>query len=303
MLANAREFWITDWGIIVTQGNSKQLAAAILAASLFLATSGCGRKAEGQVLAVVNGDEVTVDELNAEIKVTPLPPTMDKKLAHRYILQQIVERKLLAQTAIDQGFDRDPAYIIEQRRMNEDLLVEMFAKKAADAISVPDTKTVDAFIAANPIMFEQRTRYALSQLTFDLPSDPARLKILESAQDMATVKSQLSSLGIAFQEGSGTMDSGIVDAQTMTKILQNKSEPFIAPAGNKVIVSVIIGEQKTPLSGEQARPFAAQALRAKQLEEVGRTRVTEAKAAAKLQYQAGYEPLSDGKAPTTAAKK
>jgi peptidyl-prolyl cis-trans isomerase C len=289
--------------MIVKQGKTKHLVAALLASSLLFATSGCGRKAEGQVLAVVNGDEITVDELNAEIKVTPLPPTMDKKLAHRFVLQQIVERKLLAQTAIDQGFDRDPTYIIEQRRMNEDLLVEMFAKKAADAISIPDAKAVDAFIAANPIMFEQRTRYALSQVTFDLPADPARLKVLESAQDMATVKSQLSGLGIAFQEGSGTMDSGIVDSQTMAKILQNKSEPFIAPAGNKVIVSVIVGEQKTPLSGEQARPFAAQALRAKQLEEVGRTRVTEAKAAAKLQYQAGYEPLSDGKAAAKPAAK
>jgi peptidyl-prolyl cis-trans isomerase C len=293
----------TDWGTTVKQGKSNKVAVAILAATLLLATSGCGRKATGQVLAVVNGDEITVDELNAEIKVTPLPPTMDKKLAHRYVLQQIVERKLLAQTAIDQGFDRDPAYVIEQRRMNEDLLVELFAKKAADAIPVPDTKAVDAFIAANPIMFDQRTRYILSQVTFDLPADPARLKILESAKDMATVKAQLSSLGIAFQEGTGSMDSGIVDSQTMAKILQNKSEPFIAPAGAKVIVSIIVGENKTPLSGEQARPFAVQALRAKQLEETGRTRVTEARAAAKLQYQPGYEPLSDGKAAAPTAKK
>jgi peptidyl-prolyl cis-trans isomerase C len=298
-----QKFLETDWGTIVKQGKLKRLSMALLATSLFVATSGCGRKAEGQVLAVVNGDEITVDELNAELKVTPLPPTMDKKLAHRFVLQQIVERKLLAQTAIDQGFDRDPAYVIEQRRMNEDLLVEMFAKKAADAISIPDAKAVDAFIAANPIMFDQRTRYALNQVTFDLPSDPARLKILESAQDMATVKAQLASLGIAFQEGTGTMDSGIVDPQTMTKILQNKTEPFIAPAGSKVIVSIIAGEQKTPLTGEQARPFAAQALRAKQLEEIGRTRVTEAKAAAKLQYQTGYEPLSDGKAAAAPAKK
>ena len=79
-----------------------KIAYVSLVAAL-LVTSGCGKKATGQVVAVVNGDEITLDELNAELNNVNLPPSADKKLAMRQLLQQVIDRRLLAQTAKEQG--------------------------------------------------------------------------------------------------------------------------------------------------------------------------------------------------------
>ncbi len=287
----------------MTNSTIKSVVASVLAVALMGGLSGCSKKATGQVVAVVNGEEITVDELNAELKLASLPPTMDKKLAMRFLLQQIVERKLLAQTAKDQGFDRNPAFVLEQRRMNEDMLVRMFAKKTADTIPVPDAAAVSAFMASNPQMFGSRTRYKLEQLTFDLPADPSRLKALEPAKTMAEIKTILTGLGISFQPSTGSMDSGVVDPTALKQILARKSEPFVAPAGNKVVVSLITGEEPMTVEDSAKSQIAVQAIRSKALDELGRARFNEAKTAAKIEYQPGYEPPPAPKGQATAAAK
>ena len=45
-------------------------ALAIGAAALLLSLSACEKKAEGQVVAVVNGDEITAQEVNGELGAT-----------------------------------------------------------------------------------------------------------------------------------------------------------------------------------------------------------------------------------------
>ena len=138
--------------------SSLRTATYIGLVAALLATTGCGKKATGQVVAVVNGEEITLDELNSELNGVNLPPNADKKLAMRQLLQQVIDRRLLAQSAKEQGLDKDPTFITQQRRMTEDLLVSMYAKKSADTIPVPTASEIDKYIASHPMAFASRTR-------------------------------------------------------------------------------------------------------------------------------------------------
>ncbi len=266
-----------------------KVAYVSLVAAL-LVTSGCGKKATGQVVAVVNGDEITLDELNAELNSVNLPPSADKKLAMRQLLQQVVDRRLLAQTAKEQGLDRDPAYVTQQRRMNEDLLVRMYAKKSADAIPVPTAAEIDKYIAEHPLVFGSRTRYKLDQIRFEMPADPSKLKSLESDHSMDAIMARLTSMGIKFQRGSSALDSGSVAPAALKQVTSlPPGEPFITPAGRQIAVSVITGTEPLPVPEAQVRPLAVQALRNEALTKIGESRLKEARAKGKIEYQAGYE--------------
>lgn len=270
--------------------NKKILSSSALLAVL-LVTSACQKKAEGQVVAVVNGEEITLNELNAEIAELNLPANADKQAARAQILQKMIDRRLLAQSAKEAGIDRDPNFISQERRMDEQLLVSMYGKKAMDTVPVPSASQIDKFVAEHPAMFADRTRYALNQLQFDVPSDPTRLKELESAHSLEEIASRLNAMGIKFEQGKGALDSAVVPDQVMARINSLPAgEPFIIPQGGKVVVNVVTGTEKVALPADKARPIAAQAIRAQSLNKIGEDRLKEAKAKAKVEYQTGYEP-------------
>ena len=83
----------------------------IIAVGLALVISGCNKKAEGQTVAVVNGEEITAAELNAELSNAKAPPGLDKKDVRSRVLQQMIDRRLLAQQATKDGVEKSPDFL------------------------------------------------------------------------------------------------------------------------------------------------------------------------------------------------
>ena len=274
-------------------------ARLALAGAAFIALHACSSEPTGQVVAVVNGEEITQQELNAEIAELPAPPIGDKEAIRRQILQQIIDRRLMAQVAKEDGLDRDPMYVIRERRLKEELLVQMYGVKTADTVRVPDAASVKKYLADNPGKFSQRTAYLVDQISFDFPSDQKILKALEADKSLADVEETLRSFKIDYSKGANSMDSGNIPTPVLNQILALPAgEPFIIPMQGKVVVSVITGRQPVPTTEQQASPMAAQTMRAESIGKVLRTRLDEAKAKANISYQDGLAPL----AKKTAAK-
>lgn len=267
-------------------------ARLALVGAAFIALQACSSEPTGQVVAVVNGEEITQQELNAEIAELPAPPVGDKEAIRRQILQQIIDRRLMAQVAKEDGLDRDPMYVIRERRLKEELLVQMYGVKTADTVRVPDASSVKKYLADNPGKFSQRTAYLVDQISFDFPSDPKILKALEADKSLADVEETLKSFKIDYAKGANSMDSGNIPTPVLNQILALPAgEPFIIPMQGKVVVSVITGRQPVPTTEQQASPMAAQTMRAESIGKVLRTRLDEAKAKANITYQDGLAPL------------
>jgi peptidyl-prolyl cis-trans isomerase C len=267
-------------------------ARLALAGAALISLQACSSEPTGQVVAVVNGEEITQQELNAEIAELPAPPVGDKEAIRRQILQQIIDRRLMAQVAKEDGLDRDPMYIIRERRLKEELLVQMYGVKTADTVRVPDAASVKKYLAENPGKFSQRTAYLVDQISFDFPSDQKILKALEADKSLADVEETLKSFKIDYSKGANSMDSGNIPTPVLNQILALPAgEPFIIPMQGKVVVSVITGRQPVPTTEQQASPMAAQTMRAESIGKVLRTRLEEAKAKANISYQDGLAPL------------
>jgi EpsD family peptidyl-prolyl cis-trans isomerase len=206
----------------------------------------------------------------------------------------MIDRRLLVQAAKEAGLDRDPTYLTQERRMQEQLLVSMYGKKTMDTIKVPDTASLDRYISTHPSAFGNRQRFKLDQLIIDMPADPKRLKELESAHTLQDVAARLTGMGIPFTRGVGALDTATIAPQVLQRIQAlPPGEPFIVPNGGKLVVSVISGSEPITLSSEQTRQIAAQAMRNEELSKLGQARLQEAKAKAKIEYQPGFEVKPD----------
>lgn len=253
--------------------------------------AGCDKKASGQVAAVVNGEEITLQELNAELQGVPTPSGANAKALQQAALQRIVERRLLAQEARKDGVDKTPDYLIRSRQLEDGLLVQLLGRNAERGAEVPSTKEVDNYIKANPALFENRTVYALDRIQFPMPANVQQLKTLEDAHSMDAVQAKLRELGIQFKRDAGRMDSAQLGQELSNRIAAlPPGEPFVLPEGGAVTVAVITGTSKQPISPEQARPLAVQVMRNNQVRSTLQQRLKAAQTAAKIEYQPGFAP-------------
>lgn len=263
----------------------------------------CGDKApEGQVVATVDGKEVTLPELNAEAQAANVPDGADKKQVLPVILQRVIDRKLLVKVAQEKGIDKSADYLVQKRRMEELLLAEMAAKQQVSALAVPTSAEVDKFMADNPAMFAGRTRYQLQQIVFPRPNDVKVLQQLQPANSMAEVAAVLTKLGIKFQQGTDVLDSAAVPAEIMARIKSlPPTEPFVLPKGPFLTVNTIVGSQPVAIEPAQAKQMAVEALRQQRAAKSLDDTVKAARSAAKIEYKEGFAPPAPGAAPKPGA--
>lgn len=268
--------------------------AAIAGLSLFL--SACGSKATGQAVAVVNGEEITIGELNSELAFANVPPSADKKKVMPQLLQQIIDRRLLAQRASEQGVDKSPDFLNQERRLREGLLLSLASKRQADSIKIPDQRTIDAFIAANPSMFQNRSILSLDQLQFPPPVNDAQIARIKTGRTIEQLAAVLTASGLPFVRTDAQLDTGTVPPAIMKQIdALPAGEPFIVPISGKMYASVITGRRPANATVEENRRIAAEAIRRQSLETSFASQLKQLRGAAKIEYQDGYAPTKAAK--------
>jgi EpsD family peptidyl-prolyl cis-trans isomerase len=282
--------------------------ALLLMATAALALAGCeklgiggGGEPKGQVVATLDGQEITVLEVNAELAGTPIPPSMSRRKAERLALENIVTRRMLAKAAEERELDKKPEFLLQERRAEEQLRVQALARDIASKVITPTRDEADKFISENPYLFANRTFFILDQIQFLRPANIDKLG-LEGATTMAEVEQILTANKIPFRRQPASLDSlGANPAfvKEVTNVLAKKPDelfmfatrPQGAPAP-VVLVNQVKDTNLQPFTGDKAREFAVNFLRNERIQnalkaEVDRQKKTQAE---RVKFQEGWAP-------------
>lgn len=265
------------------------LLGGVLTAALLVA--GCHKEPKGQILAIVNGEEISMQELNAELQGARIPDSVDRNVLRKQVLQRLIDRKLIVQKAREQGLDKTPEFISQQRRLEENLLVTLLGQKIAAQVPMPDDRDIAQYIADNPTQFGGRERLLLDQIQFGAPKDVKQLLTLRNAHSLEELAVGIKQLGLPMTRGKGVIDTGRLDPQ-LTKMINQlpPGEPFVLPSNGQYVASVIVGRDATPTPTPVAKAAAAELVRRKELVSESKAQVARARTTAEIQYQPGYEP-------------
>jgi peptidyl-prolyl cis-trans isomerase C len=273
------------------------LSAATIALALTL--SACGEKEgaaleKGQVLATVNGTDVTTNELNAELVGAQLPAAGEqRKAVEQQALQGLVDRTILADIARERGIDKSPVYIAQKRRAEENLLVQILQREIASKISATTPAEAKSFMESNPVLFAERKIYQLDQIQFQVPKDLNKLKAYEPFNTMEEIALQLTRDGLAYRRAPGSLDPAGTNPAILKQLLSRpEGEIFIIPANGALVATRIIGSKPEPLTGPKAEQYAMSAVQQKKIAEATEKDLAERikKARESVKYQEGYAP-------------
>lgn len=248
----------------------------------------------GQVVATVDGQEVTISDLRAELANAPKAP--DPKIAKAMemgALQEIVARKILAKAAHDQGLDKTPDFAMMKQKTGETMLAQALQRKMASSVLTVSRSEAEMFVNGHPTMFAQRKIMAVEQLKMPRPKNLEELKEFQPLKTMAEVEGLLNKKGVKYQKGNTSVDSLGADPGMMAQIEKlGPGEPFLIPTSDGILVNQIKESRAAPLVGEEAIKLATNALRNQKTQAAvakGMNNLLATKEST-VKYNAGYKP-------------
>jgi peptidyl-prolyl cis-trans isomerase C len=122
----------------------------ILIALVILCMS-CAKEEDGQVLARMGGEVVTLQDLEARLK--GMPPFMQDQLGtpegRNRLLNAIVEEEIIVRDALGRGLDKSDSFKEEMARRRRDALVRLYYERVIEAASAPTPAAVSQYYEDN----------------------------------------------------------------------------------------------------------------------------------------------------------
>lgn len=274
--------------------NLAPLACVALVACHIPGLPGGNKAPSGQVVATVDGEEITLSELRAELAGAAAPPSPQAaKLMEEAALRQIIIRHIMAKAAHDQELDKTPAFAIEKARANQGLLTQALQRQIASTSPAPSRADAEAYVAAHPSMFAERKLLTVDQIRMARPKSEADLKEFLPLKTLPEFEALLNQKGIQFQRTAAVIDTGSTDPNMVAQIEKlPPGEVFMVPANGMVLANQIRDSRSAPFTGDVAVNYAMGVMRSQRVQEAvskGVENLIKSKAAS-VKYNDSYKP-------------
>jgi EpsD family peptidyl-prolyl cis-trans isomerase len=267
----------------------RTIGALIVVVGVAACGQGGGNKEPSQVAARVNGEDVTVHQVNLALSRAGNPASKEQAASlGREALDQLVDQQLLVQKALELKLDRDPLVVATMDAARRQLLAQAYVEKIAVAgAAVPSPEEVGKFYDAHPELFAARRIYRLQELLAGVPPDmlPALRAEVEKTRNLNAAAAMLRARGIRFNANSVVQPAEQLPPQSLAVLTKMKDgDVTVLESRNNVAIVQLVASQESPRDREEAKPqieqfLLAQARTAKAGAEMKRLRDT-----AKLEY-------------------
>lgn len=264
--------------------------ALVICAGL-AACGGTDSAPEGQVVARVNGQEITLSELNSELIANNLGKRADDKAVTKMMIERLIARKLLVEAARDAGLDKTSEYVLSRQRTEENELAGLAQRQMMGQIKPPTREEAEKFIRENPGIFNNRKLMVLEQIRFLQPANANDVKLIEKAKSLAEVAELLKQNSIRFERVPTVLDTTSISPQLAQRIDGLPAgEVFVISNGQMVLANVIREKQPAAIPEEARIQYASQLIQQQRFAKGIEAQVNKLKQSAKVSYQKGYDP-------------
>lgn len=285
-----------------------RIGLGVLALALVLHLGGCGDKQEAgktadQLAARVNGEAISVPELEHELaKLNNLAPGQRQAAANQ-LLKSLVDQRILVRRAIEEKLDADPEVSLSLESARRQILAQAYLQKATAAIAKPDDAAIAEYFAKHPELFAQRRIYQLQEINVQAGPDKLEAAKAQLAQskNLNDFVAWLKAESIPARVGQSTQAAEQLPLEILPRLHQLKDGQAMtmASAGSLTILFVA-GSQTQPMTQEQARPVIERFLLNARKREAAEAELKKLKEQAKIEYLGAYADA--GKEPAKPAE-
>jgi EpsD family peptidyl-prolyl cis-trans isomerase len=261
-------------------------AALILVAATL---SACGDKAKekkpGQALASVNGEEVTMLQLNEEMQRAGVAPGQ-QDTANKQLLQVLIDRTLLEEAAAKENLDRDPKVMQAIDRAKSLIIAQAYLQKRIGNVQQPSQSEIEDYFNKHPEFFSNRKQFSMNELVIAANDMTPDLKAAsDHAKSLEEVAVWLDAHKVKYGRSQITRSTADVPPQLTEKLLgQPKGQLFVVKEGPRAMFISVTEVKDAPVSLPVAAPQIAQYLVTEKNKELASAELQRLRGNAKIEY-------------------
>lgn len=235
----------------------------VLSVLIGLALAGCGGSKDGekekstQVAAKVNGQEITVHQVNAVLTKAPGMKPEQAKQAGFEVLRNLVDQQLLVKQALEKKVDRDPQIVAALDSARNQILAQGYLEKELSSLPKPGTQEINAYYAKHPELFAERRIYRFQELLIN--GGPARTeeirKKMTATPDLNAFVEWLKAEKIPYRVNAAVKKAEELPLELLPRVHKMKDgQAIVTVSGPNVLMIQLLQSQAQPLTPEAARP-------------------------------------------------
>jgi EpsD family peptidyl-prolyl cis-trans isomerase len=261
-------------------------AALILVAATL---SACGDKAKekkpGQALASVNGEEVTVLQLNEELQRAGVAAGQ-QETASKQLLQVLIDRQLLEEAAAKEKLDRDPKVMQAVDRARSLIVAQAYLQKRIGNVGKPTSAEVEDYFNKHPEFFSNRKQFSMSEIVIGANDlTPELRSAADGAKSLEEVAVWLDAHKLKYGRTQITRSTADVPPQLSSKLLgMPKGQLFVVKEGPRAMFIAVNEIKDAPVTLAVAAPQIEQFLVNKKNKELASAELQRLRADAKIEY-------------------
>jgi EpsD family peptidyl-prolyl cis-trans isomerase len=234
----------------------------IYSAILFGMLSACDNKNSvgnhSQVIAKVNGDEITVHQVNAELQRIKMPVSNPEALSKK-VLESLIDRQLLVQEAIKLNLDHTPEVVELVEAARAQIYAQAYLARKISSMPPAKEDEVRKFMAEHPEVFNERKMLSTTDVVFS--NDPSKIDydtLQAKVSNLDELKTLLARHQIHFDMLQEQIPSESMPKQALSMLNQIKVGDllFMHDDNNKVIVRGVNSIIDAPLETNQSMEMA-----------------------------------------------
>lgn len=278
-------------------------AITLLALVPLLVLSACSGRSDAQkqaslVAVKVNGDELSVPQVNAQLVRLQSVPEDRRDAVRKQVVEGLIDQQLLVQKAIENKLDRDPEVLAAMESSRAQVLAQAYLQKTLAARARPTEAEVAKYYGDNPALFSERRLYRLQEVATDLPvqrADELR-RVVEKSKTLPEVAKWLRDQNAKMASNVAVRGAEALPLQQLPMISGMKDgDMSVVVNGAQVTVLQLAASQRQVLDEKQARPFIEQFLSAQKREEIAKAELEKLRESAKIEYVGEFVKLASMK--------
>ncbi len=272
------------------------LTSALILSLTLAACGGSGEKGKTQVVARVNGEEVTVHQLNQVLSMMGPEAGANPAEANKSALENIINQTIGVQAALKMKLDRDPAIMQAIESTKRRVLLDAYLGRSLQKTAAPTPSEVHEYFSQHPELFANRRIYVFNQLTAKAGKESLSSLISKVAgvNQMSEFVAWLKEKGVDYNLVSDVKPSEQLPMGMLARMQKLKiGDLGYLSATDGVVVMEVLQIIEKPLTEQQAQPLIERYLANQKQMAAAQKMFQEMRANAKVEYLGEFK--SDAK--------